>query len=109
MVGLNVSPATATLDHLGEQTTGLSNHTQFAANAVYSGRCMTLACVNCTSGVTWSVSDPVNVTLTPVQGQSVVTATCIGATVGPATITASVPASSGGSKIVTGTASLICK
>ncbi len=104
-IALTVTPPSATADHTA---TAPGNQAQFAANGVISSGCVVPACVNCTQGVTWSVSDPMNVSLSPVDGQSVVNATCMGATNGAVTVTATVPITSGSSQTVSGTASLTC-
>ncbi len=106
-IALNVSPATATANH---SAAAPGNQAQFAANGVVSSGCATAQCINCTPGVTWSVSDAVNVSLTPgPMGQSVVIATCLGATSGAATLTATVPVTSGSAQTVSGTATLTCQ
>lgn len=104
LVGLQVMPTSATASHLAQTP---NNQVRFAANGDYEGKCVLLACVDCEPGVTWSVSDPANVSLGPSQsGISAVTATCIGATNGAVTVTATKTASG---RTLTGTATLACQ
>ncbi len=105
LTAINVSPSSATADH---SAAAPGNQAQFAANGEFSANCVQLACVNCLQGVTWSVSDPANVSLTPVTGQSVVVATCIANTSGSVTVTATAPVAAGSNDTVVGTASLTC-
>src|SRR6266498_3475755 len=91
LTALSVSPTSATLDHLAAAP---GNQGQFFAAAVVSGSCAIPACVNC-SGQTWMVSDPINVSISN-NG----TATCVGATSGAVTVTATAPVAAGSAHVV---------
>jgi len=103
LTGLSVTPPTATADHLAAAP---GNQVQFFANAVLPKGCATAACVNC-SGQTWTVSDTVNVSISNNPGNNG-TATCLGATNGAVTVTATAPVGTT-TQTVIGTATLICK
>ena len=81
LIVANVTPATATADHTAAPP---GNEAQFRLSSQVSGNC---PLVEDTLGV-WSTSDSVNTSLTTIQAQpgNNVTATCLGATSGPATI-----------------------
>ncbi len=96
---LNVSPQNATVPP--------GNSQQFLA----FGSTTTVACTITNSNlrsVTWSVSDPVNVTISNTPDATFGNAACTGATAGPVTVTATLPASANGGHPVTGTATLVC-
>jgi len=77
----SVTPATATADHRAAPP---GNEAQFRLYSQVTGNC---PLVPDTLGV-WSTSDAANISLTTTKAQSGnnVTATCLGATSGPATI-----------------------
>ena len=102
ITAINVSPASATISHTAPPPGNTQHFDAFAA-AVTPGCVVSQG--NLTTG-TWSVSDNINVSISNVQGATFGTATCNGATSGPATVTATVPAVDGTS--VTKTASLTC-
>jgi hypothetical protein len=104
LTGLSISPSTATADH-GVSAPG--NHVQFVAGLVAKGQCAFGACVNCW-GQTWTVSDPVNVSISNDALDNGI-ATCLRATNGAVTITATAPVSGKSTQTVTGTATLTCK
>ncbi len=102
LTGVNVTPANATADHAAVPP---GNSQQFLAFAVLPAGCFSTQ-GNLTN-VTWSVSDPVNITISNTAGATYGQAICTGATSAPATVTATAPAGNG--KTVTGTATLTCK
>lgn len=104
LTALSVSPSSATADHA---TSTPGNQVQFFAGPVTKGQCSAVACVNCW-GQTWTVSDAVNVSISNNANDNG-TATCLGATNGAVTITATAPVSGKSTQTVTGTATLICK
>ena len=108
--GLNVTPTSATASRLAA-TPG--NQVGFGANGNYRGSCPAVAnvaqCVDCLPGVTWSVSDPTNVSLAPApSGISTIIATCVGQTNGAVTLTATAPGQKSGST-VRGAATFTCQ
>lgn len=102
ITAINVFPAGATISH-AVPPPGNTQHFDAFASAVTSGCVVTQG--NLTTAV-WSVSDTTNISISNVQGATFGTATCNGATSGPATVTATVPAGDGTN--VTNTASLTC-
>jgi hypothetical protein len=104
LVGLTVSPSTATADHAAPSP---ANRVQFAAQAEVPAGCVVIQCVNCV-GQTWAVSDPVHVSISN-NGSDNGTATCLGATNGAVTITATAPVTAGSNQTVSGTALLTCR
>jgi len=105
LTGLSVFPSSATADH----TAGApGNQVQFFAEAVVPKGCMVTGavCVNCV-GQIWTVSDSVDVAISNNAGDNG-TATCVGATNGAVTVTATAPAGTNKSQKVSGTAALIC-
>jgi hypothetical protein len=102
LVGLTVSPATATADHAAVPP---ANQVQFFAAAKVPKGCSIIQCVNCFRQ-TWSVSDPVKVSISNNASDNG-TATCLGATNGAVTVSATAPV--GSNQTVTGTASLTCR
>lgn len=104
LTALSVSPSSATADH---SVSSPGNQVQFFAGPVMKGQCAVPACVNCL-GQTWTVSDTVNVSISNNANDNG-TATCLGATNGAVTITATAPASNKSTKTVSGTATLTCK
>jgi hypothetical protein len=104
LTGLSVGPPNATADHAASAP---GNQVQFFETATVPKGCTHTACVNC-SGQTWTVSDPVNVSISN-NAKDNGTAVCKGTTNGAATVTATAPAGTGSTKTVTGTATLICK
>jgi hypothetical protein len=103
LTAISVGPPNATADHAAAP----GNQVQFFAAAIAPNGCMSAACVNC-SGQTWTVSDPVNVSISN-NAIDNGTAVCKGATNGAATVTATVPAGNGSTRNITGTAALICR
>src|SRR5580765_6556450 len=86
---LSVSPTTATADH---GVPSPENSQRFLA---WGGN-LTPGCAATGSNlmeVTWSVSDPVSVTISNAQDSTFGTATCINSTPTPITVTATLPAS----------------
>lgn len=98
---LSVTPSSATGDHA---LSSPGNQVQFFAGPVTKGQCATAACVNCW-GQTWTVSDPVNVSISNNANDNG-TAICLGTTNGVVTVTASAPVASKSTQTVTGTATL---
>ena len=103
-LSVNVSPASGNADHSASPP---ANAKQFLAFGAVGPGCVTTAAA--LTNVTWSVSDPVNVSidntsLTATYG----TATCLNHTAGPVTITATLPATKNNGKTLTGTATLTC-
>jgi len=104
LTAFSVLPSSGTADHA---VSSPGNQIQFFATPVTKGQCASAACVNCW-GQTWTVSDTVNVSISN-NGIDNGTATCVGATNGAVTITATAPVSGKSTKTVTGTATLTCK
>ena len=102
ITAINVFPASATISHTAPPP-GNAQHFDAFASAVTPGCVVSQS--NLTTAV-WSVSDTTNISISNVQGATFGTATCNGATSGPATVTATVPAGDGTN--VTNTASLAC-
>ena len=104
-VGVSVSPSTATADHTAAPP---GNQQQFFATNNFP---LKQGCVAITAAilnnVTWSTSDPGDVSISNTQGSTYGVATCINAVSSPVTITATQPRQGGGT--FTGTASLTCK
>lgn len=103
LTAINVFPQTATADHAAAVP---GNQQQFAAFAASAAPGCAITLSNLTTA-TWSVSDPVAVSIGNVQGPNYGNATCLAATVSPVTVTATVPAGDG--TTVSNTASLSCK
>lgn len=101
---LSVSPSSGTADHA---VSSPGNQVQFVAGPVTKGQCAVAACVNCW-GQTWTVSDPANVSISN-NANDDGTATCLGATNGAVTITATAPVSRKTTQTVDGTATLTCR
>lgn len=104
LTALLVSPSSATADH---SVSSPGNQVQFFAGPVMKGQCAVPACVNCL-GQTWTVSDNLDVSIGNNANDNG-TATCLAATTGAVTITATAPASNKSTKTVSGTATLTCK
>jgi hypothetical protein len=102
--GLSVAPPNATADHAAATP---NNQVQFFAGAIVPKGCVSALCVNC-FGQTWTVSDPVNVSISN-NGIDNGTAVCKGATNGAVTVMATIPAGYGITRNFTGTATLICR
>jgi len=100
---LSVTPTIAAADHT---LAAPGDKIQFFAGPVGAKGCAAAACVNCW-GQTWTVSDPVNVSISNDAGDNG-TATCLGATNGAVTVTATAPVASKSTQTVTGTATLTC-
>jgi hypothetical protein len=100
---INVSPATATVNHAAAPPGNTQQFDAFEASAP-SGCVFLLS--NLTTA-TWTVSDPVNVSIGATsQDPNFGKATCKAATAGAVTVTATVPAGDGTN--VVNTASLTC-
>jgi hypothetical protein len=111
LVGINVSPASATLNHADSA----NNSQEFAAFGSLSGHCVSPATAaqstlqSARRDVVWSVSDPVNVSISNTNDETFGRATCLSATSGSVTVTATLPASAGEGKTLAGTATLSCE
>jgi hypothetical protein len=99
---INVSPATATVNHAAAPPANTQHFDAFIASEP-SGCAFILS--NLTTA-TWSVSDTTNISISNVHDATYGTATCNGTTAGAATVTATVPAGDGTN--VVNTASLTC-
>ena len=99
---INVSPATATVNHAAAPPGNTQHFDAFIASEP-SGCAFALSNL---PNATWSVSDPVNVSIANPPDPAFGTATCKAATAGAVTVTATVPAGDGTN--VTNTASLTC-
>jgi hypothetical protein len=102
LTAINVFPKTATVDHTAVAPGNTQHFDAFAATS--SPGCVVSQ--NNLTTATWSVSDATTISINNVQGASYGTATCKGATTGPAIVMATVPAGDGTN--VTNTASLTC-
>ena len=102
--GVRVSPQSATVDH---QAAPPGNSQKFLAFGVASAGCVVP--LSNLLNVTWSVSDTTNVSISNANDATFGTATCLGATSGPATITATLLASANNGQSVSGTAALTCQ
>jgi len=99
---VGVLPTSATADHSALPP---GNSLQFFAVGGVPKGCVSIPAI--LTDVTWSVSDTVKVTISNAQGETSGTATCIAATGGPVTVTATRPAVNGHS--LSGTSTLTCK
>jgi hypothetical protein len=99
---INVSPATATVNHAAAPPGNTQHFDAFIASEP-SGCAFILSNL---PNATWSVSDPVNVSIANPPDPAFGTATCKAATAGAVTVTATVPAGDGTN--VTNNASLTC-
>jgi len=97
-----VDPGNASADH---NAASPGNAAQFTASPTFPSGCPIPPIPALT--ITWSVSDPSNVTLTSTPGSNQVTATCVNATSSTVTATGGVAADPSGSTIK-GTAKLKC-
>lgn len=97
VVGLNVGPASATVNHTAAPP---ANGQIFGVTSRFSGVCPAATAIPPTAN--WTVSDP-SIHFSATQGSSV-TATCTAALASPATVTATLV----GNNMVTGTATLTC-
>ena len=101
---LNVSPQNAVADHSAPTPANSQLFLAFGAG-------LPVGCVATQSNlinVVWSVSDPIDVSISNMQGNTFGTASCINSTAVPVTITATLPASANHNKSVSGTATLTC-
>ncbi len=104
-VGVSVSPNTATADHTAAQPGNQQQFVAFNSFPIKRGcPAITAAILN---NVTWSTSDPGNVSISNTQGPTCGVATCINSVSSAVTITAAQPRQGGST--FTGTASLTCK
>jgi len=101
---LNVSPQNAVADHSAASPGNSDAFLAFSSGM--PGGCS--AAASNLNNVTWSVSDPTDVSISNSPDNTFGTATCINATAGPVTITATLPASLNDGKAVSGTATLSC-
>jgi hypothetical protein len=99
---LNILPSVATGDHSAAPP---ANQTQFLGFDQLVPGCPPTPSFR--TDLKWTVSDPVNVTIGNTPGPSYGVATCVNATAGPVTVTASGPNIQGAT--ITGTAALTCK
>jgi len=100
-----VSPNTATADHTAAQPGNQQQFVAFNSFPIKRGcPAITAAILN---NVTWSTSDPGNVSISNTQGPTCGVATCINSVSSAVTITAAQPRQGGST--FTGTASLTCK
>ena len=99
---INVSPAAATVNHTAAPPANTQHFDAFIASEP-SGCVFILSNL---PNATWSVSDPVNVSIANPPDPAFGTATCKAATAGAVTVTATVPAGDGTN--VSNTASLTC-
>jgi len=104
LTAFSVSPASTTADHA---VSAPGNQVQFIAGPVTKGQCAAGGCINCW-GQTWTVSDPVNVSISNNDSDNG-TATCLAATNGAVTITATAPVPGKSTQTIIGTATLTCK
>jgi len=106
LTAFSISPSTATADHTAAAP---GNSVPFFAGPVLPKGCVVAipACVNCW-GQTWTVTDSVNVSISNNPSDNG-TATCLGATSGAVTVTASLSVAGKSTRTVTGSASLTCK
>jgi hypothetical protein len=102
ITGMNVSPATATIDHTAAPP---ANSQQFAAFQTSAPSGCAFALSNLQT-VTWTLSDPVNASISNTHDATYGRATCINAAPAPITVTGTVPAGNGSN--VTATAALTC-
>jgi hypothetical protein len=102
MTGIVVSPGSATADH---NATAPGNGKQFFALSVVPHGCAVTAVV---LQPNWSVSDGVDVSISNVHDGSDGTATCVNATPGQVTVTATLPKSATQSKTFVASAKLKC-
>jgi len=100
VVGLNVTPASATANHAAAAP---ANTASFGASSKFAGVCGSATAVLPVAN--WSVTDP-SVHLSPAQGTST-TATCTAALAGPVTVTGTNATPVNG-QTFTGTATLTC-
>jgi hypothetical protein len=104
LTALTVAPPSASADHIAAAP---GNQIQFFAGASSSKGCALAACMNCW-GQTWSVSDPVNVSISNGVNDNG-TATCLGTTNGPVTITATTQVAGKSAHTLTATSTLTCR
>jgi hypothetical protein len=102
ILAINVSPATATADHAAAPPGNTQHFNAFIAKVPPGCSFITGNIFN----AVWSVSDPVNVSISNAQDSTRGNATCKAATTGAVTVTATAPAGDGTN--VTNTASLTC-
>lgn len=102
-VSVNVSPQPAAADHNADPP---GNSVAFVAFEGSSGGCANTA--SNSRNVVWSVSDTANVTISNTDDSSYGVATCVGATSGPVTVTATLPANKNHGKTVSGSGQLTC-
>src|SRR5207244_400364 len=100
---LNVSPQNAVADHSAPTPANSQLFLAFGAG-LPAGSATQSNLIN----VIWSVSDPIDVSISNTQGNAFGTASCINSTAVPVTITATLPASANHNRSVSGTATLTC-
>ena len=101
---LSVSPRTATADHAAPPPGNSQRFLAFGGDLPSGCAAVTSNLMN----VTWSVSDPVNVTISNAQDSTFGTATCIASTPTSVTVTATLPAGKNNGSQVAGEAALAC-
>jgi len=101
---LNVSPQNAVADHSAPTPANSQLFLAFGAGLPAGCSATQSNLIN----VIWSVSDPIDVSISNTQGNAFGTASCINSTAVPVTITATLPASANHNKSVSGTATLTC-
>jgi hypothetical protein len=112
IVVVGISPSSATADHT---TVAPGNQQQFVAFGQFptTNGCPTVTTATSLSTVTWTTSDQSNVSIGNAPGSTFGVATCINATAGPVTVTATQTGNTGvatrAGKAVTGTATLTCR
>lgn len=101
IISLTISPQSVAIPHSAMPP---GNTQQFSAFAGY--RCGMHTASSLGHGVIWETSDPVNTSIT---GDGTATLTCINATGGPVTITATTAALPGPTHAVSGTTNVVCE
>jgi hypothetical protein len=109
LTGVSVSPATTIADH---NAVSPGNTARFFAFGMVPSGCVSTAKAAIPQAamrdVTWSVSDPENVSVSNVDDDTYGTATCLHSTSAPVTVTATLPASATQRTMLVGTAKLTC-
>lgn len=110
VTGVSVFPDTTFADH---NAVSPGNGVHFFAFSTVTGSCVSAqkspVPQSSLRNVTWSVSDPVNVSIGNMQDLNYGTATCLNSTATPVTVTATLPASANHDKKFVGTAKLTCQ
>jgi hypothetical protein len=101
---LNVSPQNAVADHSAPTPANSQPFLAFGYGLPAGCSATQSNLIN----VIWSVSDPIDVSISNMQGNTFGTASCINSTAVPVTITATLPASANHDKSASGIATLTC-